>query len=79
MDERRAMPRRRILKSGTIEFSGQAIECAARNITASGAALEIRIPLWFPDQFILSIASEGVHRFCQVVWRRERKIGAILE
>ena len=75
MDEHRTIPRRRIFKTGTIQFSGQVLECVVRNISASGAALDVLSPLWFPDRFTLVVASLGVNRRCDVVWRREKRIG----
>jgi hypothetical protein len=41
MIERRTTPRRRILKSGTIEFVGGSIICAIKNISDLGASLQI--------------------------------------
>jgi hypothetical protein len=37
--------------------------------------LDIQSPLWFPDQFILVVASEGLRRTCRLVWRNEKRIG----
>jgi hypothetical protein len=75
MSEHRIATRHRILKAGTIEFSGDAIPCTVRNISETGAALEINSPLWFPDQFTLSITSDGLRKPCHIVWRREKRIG----
>jgi PilZ domain-containing protein len=77
--EHRRAQRFRVFKVGTIEFSGNAIPCTVRNLSASGAALEINSPLWFPDSFTLGIASDGLHRACHVVWRREKRIGVAFD
>ena len=74
-EEQRIAPRHRVLKAGTIEFSGDALPCTVRNLSATGAALEINTPLWFPDRFVLVIASEGLRKACHIVWRREKRIG----
>ena len=74
-DKKRAAQRFRVLKSGTIEFSGHAIPCTVRNLSASGAAIEVNTPLWFPDHFTLGIASDGTRRACRIVWREEKRIG----
>lgn len=79
MDEQRVATRRRILKTGTIEFSSGSVPCTVRNISDSGAALDLTSPLWFPEQFVLGIASDGTSRKCRVVWRRDRKIGVAFE
>lgn len=74
-DEHRETARRRVLKAATIEFGGDAVPCMVRNISGTGAAVEITSPLWFPDRFTLVVASEGVSKPCHVVWRKEKRIG----
>lgn len=73
MDEHRITGRHRVLKAGTIEFGGGAIDCTIRNISASGAALDVASPLGIPAQFTL--VAEGNHMPCRVVWRKEKRIG----
>jgi hypothetical protein len=53
MDEHRIANRQRVLKAGKIEFGGGAIDCTVRNISATGAALEVTSPLGIPEQFTL--------------------------
>jgi PilZ domain len=79
MNDHRIAPRHRTLKAGTIEFSGTKIDCLIRNISATGAALEIRSPLWFPDVFRLVTTSDGNDRLSRVVWRNDRRIGVVFE
>jgi hypothetical protein len=74
-NEKRVAQRFRVFKAGTIEFSGNAIACTVRNLSASGAAIEVRTPLWFPDRFTLGIASDGMRRACHIVWRNDGRIG----
>lgn len=74
-EELRNTRRQRVLKTGTIEFGGSKIDCVIRNLSATGAALEIKSPLWFPDTFTLVMTSEGSSRRCHVVWRQERRVG----
>jgi len=75
MNEHRIAPRHRVLKAGTIEFGGGAIDCAVRNLSASGAALEVASPLGIPDQFNLIIAADHSSHRCRVVWRKDKRIG----
>lgn len=75
MGEHRATPRRRILKAGTIEFGGGGIDCTVRNISKTGAALEVVTPLFIPDRFTLYVASDQLKRRCHIVWRREKRLG----
>jgi len=79
MDETRITPRRRTLKAGTIEFSGGGIDCTVRNISATGAALEVVTPLFIPDRFTLFVPSEQLKRPCHIVWRKEKRIGVTFE
>jgi hypothetical protein len=53
MDEHRIAPRRRQFKAGTIEFAGGGIDCTVRNLSETGAALEVVSPLFIPDRFTL--------------------------
>ncbi|MDA9427152.1 PilZ domain-containing protein [Bradyrhizobium sp. CCBAU 53380] len=66
---------RRILKAGTIEFGGGGIDCTVKNISETGAALEVVTPLLIPDRFTLYVPSDDLKRPCQVVWRKEKRIG----
>ena len=75
MEERRVTPRHRVLKTGTIEFSGEQLAGAGRSRWPVGARIEINTPLWFPDHFVLVIPSEGLHKPCRVIWREEKLIG----
>ena len=75
MNEHRIAPRRRMLKAGTIEFGGGGIDCTVRNISETGAALEVVTPLFIPDRFTLFVPSDQLKRACHIVWRREKRIG----
>ena len=72
-------PRRRVLKSGTIEFGGGGIDCTVRNLSETGAALEVVTPLFIPDRFTLFVPSEQLKRPCHIVWRKERRIGVAFD
>ena len=75
MDETRIAPRHRVLKAGTIEFGGGAIDCTVRNLSQTGAALEVVTPLFIPDHFTLFVPSEQLKRPCHIAWRKEKRIG----
>jgi hypothetical protein len=74
MEEFRIAPRRRILKAGTIE-SGGGIECHGKNLSETGAQLEVLSPLYIPGNFTLVVPSDQLRRDCHVVWRKARRIG----
>lgn len=64
-----------MLKAGTIEFGGGGIDCTVRNLSETGAALDVTSPLGIPEHVKLVVAADDVHRSCRVVWRKEKRIG----
>ena len=79
MNEHRIAPRRRMFKAGTIEFGGSGMDCTVKNLSDTGAALEILSPLYIPDRFTLFVPSDQFRRRCHVVWRKERRVGIAFE
>jgi hypothetical protein len=79
MDDHRITPRQRVLKAGIIEFGDSKVDCLIRNVSATGAALEVNSPLWFPDVFVLVMTSDGSSRRCHIVWRNEKRIGVTFD
>lgn len=75
MNETRIAPRKRILKAGTVEFGGGALDCIVRNLSETGAALEVLSPLYIPDRFTLHVQTEQLKRPCRIVWRKQKRIG----
>jgi hypothetical protein len=75
MDEKRIAPRHRVLKAGTIAFGGGTIDCTVRDMSDIGAALDVSSPIGIPDRFTLILAADGQHIACQVVWRKQKRIG----
>ena len=75
MYERRAQPRKRVFKAGTIEFDGVGVDCTVRNISATGAALEVASPLGIPHEVTLNIRALDERRHGYIVWRKEKRIG----
>lgn len=75
MDDQRTALRHRTLKTGTIAFEhGGGIDCLVRNLSQSGACLEIESPLGIPNSFTLGF-KDGQRRQCLVAWRSARRIG----
>ena len=72
----RQSQRLRTLKGGSIVFGhASGIDCVIRNMSQTGACLEIASPMGIPDDFILLIKPEIVKRNCRVAWRSAAKIG----
>lgn len=59
--ERRAVPRKPVLMSGSIQFAGGAIICLVRDMSISGAALEVAEPYDIPERFNLVYKADGTH------------------
>ena len=79
MDEHRAAPRQRRLKAGTISFGGGAIDCTVRNLSDTGAALDVISPIGIPERFTLVVEADQSHLPCRVVWRKVKRIGVRFE
>lgn len=75
MEDKRKLRRTRVLKAGMISFGGSAISCTVRNLTKSGALLDVVSPLGVPREFTLVISSDDVRRESRVVWIKEQRIG----
>lgn len=77
MEERRAKPRRRILKKGSIDFDYAApIGCTVRNLSDDGACIEIEGQMAVPNAFCLTVDGEELSgRPVRVIWRAGRRIG----
>jgi hypothetical protein len=77
MENKRNNNRHRILKAGSITFNGSGIDCIIRNISETGAALEVESQIGIPPIFDLVIAADHFTQRCRVTWRREKRIGIV--
>jgi hypothetical protein len=60
MSEHRRAARHRLLKAGTNEFGGGAIDCTVRNVSNTGAALDVIRPVWNPRAIHFDSASQWI-------------------
>ena len=73
----RQATRQRVLKEAKIIIKQKVVlDCAARDISPTGARLTIASPIGVPDTFDLAIRGEQV-RHCRVVWRKPDQIGVV--
>jgi hypothetical protein len=80
MIERRTAQRHRVLKQGMLAFNGGGgADCTVRNISSSGARIEIENPVGLPDSFTLVIAADQFMRHCHAVWSTNRRIGVTFD
>jgi hypothetical protein len=75
MVETRIAPRRRVQKIATIEFGSGAVDCTVRNLSTTGAALEVSNQNGIPAKFTLVVPGDGLYLPCNVVWRSGYRIG----
>jgi PilZ domain-containing protein len=72
--------RHRVLKGGKILFGRVAvIGCIVRNLSDTGACMQVDTPIGIPDAFNLSISAEPSVKACRVVWRKEKQIGVAFQ
>jgi PilZ domain-containing protein len=79
MVETRIAPRHRVLKAAKIDCGGATIDCTVRDLSTTGAALEVPVKMDIPAKFILVVPGDGLHLPCHVVWRREFRIGVAFD
>jgi hypothetical protein len=79
MVETRIAPRHRVLKVATIVFGASAIDCTVRDLSITGAALEVSSQTGIPAKFTLVLAADGLRLPCNVAWRRGYRIGVAFD
>ncbi len=80
MIERRRAQRHRVLKQGMLAFSGGGgADCTVRNISETGARIEIASPVGLPASFTLVIAADHFLRPCHAIWSADRRIGVAFD
>ena len=69
--------RHRVLEAATIEFVGDSIDCVIRDLSTTGAQLEVsnQKTVGIPAKFTLVIPGDALHLPCAVVWRSQYRIG----
>ncbi|MEO8318679.1 MAG: PilZ domain-containing protein [Bradyrhizobium sp.] len=80
MVETRIAPRHRVMKPAKIEYGGMKTPCTIRDLSVTGAALEIsELNGKVPATFNLILPEEKLKLPCHVVWRREFRIGVAFD
>ena len=73
--DKRKAARRTVLKTGRIRFGKSSEICTVRDMSATGAAIELVGAASLPDKFDLVLEMESAARKCTVVWRKDRQLG----
>jgi hypothetical protein len=79
MVETRAAPRYRVTKAAQIEYGSHKIACTVRDLSATGAALEVFDPAIIPAKFTLVVPEDGLKLPCRVVRRTDFRIGVAFD
>jgi hypothetical protein len=76
VDRRYPPARRRLLKSGKIFLGIHPIPCTIRNMSETGACLQVQTTAGIPAVFVFV---QGGHpaRTCQTIWRDDTQIGVM--
>jgi len=74
--EKRIAPRRNTMILATIVFGGglSRMDCVIRNLSSSGAKLEVPVVKVLPQQFDLMVPNHKTKQ-CRVAWRSIRELG----
>lgn len=77
---KRIAPRHRVLKQGRLAFDGGgAVDCMVRNLSETGARLEVVTPVGLPEIFTLQIPADKFARRCHAVWSHDKRIGVAFD
>jgi len=74
--EHRVAPRRRVLKSAKIVFDDwRAIDCTVRDMSETGARIQVGGAHTLPHKFRLLMISENTIRPVQIAWKHNDTLG----
>lgn len=79
MVETRYAPRYRVSKSATIGHGRCAPGCVIRDLSITGAAIQVEDQAGIPDEFILFIEEDNLSLPCHIVWRKGFRIGVVFD
>jgi hypothetical protein len=79
MVETRAAPRHRVMKPAKVEFGGFKRDCIIRDISTTGAALEVMDQASIPKHFTLIVPADKLKLPSTIVWRRDFRIGVTFD
>ena len=80
MVETRVAPRYRVSKPAEIDYGGDKTPCTIRDLSETGAALEIsNFAGPVPAAFTLIVPEDNLKLPCRVVWRSAFKVGVTFD
>jgi hypothetical protein len=77
MQDRRHGVRDRVFMGGVAEVndSGSTMDCVVRNLSDSGACVELESAAKLPDQMRVTIARKGRSYLAHMIWRQANRVG----
>jgi len=77
MDERRSDQRHRALRGAKIVFNDRrsVIDCTVRNLSGTGARLQVESVSGIPPVFDLLIDGQNRYQRCRLTWQTDRCLG----
>ena len=79
MVETRIAPRLRVMKPAKIDYGGYKRDCVIRDLSVTGAALEVMDQASIPAMFNLIVPADRLKLSCRVVWRRGFRMGVTFD
>jgi hypothetical protein len=55
------------------------VDCTVRNLSVTGAMIEVQTSDVIPHEIILDILGRGARFHCHVVWRHFRRLGVAFD
>jgi hypothetical protein len=76
-DNKRRAPRMRTIKGASLILpgSGSTFSCVMRNLSETGALVELPSTIGVPQTVTLQTADGILNRTCSVAWRTETRLG----
>ncbi|KJC55719.1 hypothetical protein UP10_38645 [Bradyrhizobium sp. LTSPM299] len=74
LSDRRKSARRKVLDTALVRFGDLSMSCALRDVSETGAAIQVAAQSEVPDEFRL-IVPRGKTVLCRAIWRQGAWIG----
>ncbi len=77
MLDRRTSPRERVILGGAIaaDAKGAKVDCVVRNLSSSGANIELPNSATMPEEFSIAIPKTGRSFLAKIIWWRADRAG----
>ena len=67
------------MKPARIEHGGEKVTCTLRDLSLTGASLEVSDPGRIPENFMLVVPEDGLKVSCRIVRRTDFRIGVAFD